>query len=167
LFSYFSLAQRVPPEHPLRKLRILVDAVVRSMDKHLAAMYATRGRPSIPPEVLVRALLLQILYAVRPERQLVEQIDYNPLFRWFVGLGIEERVWDHSSFSQNRKRLFDEGMARHFFERVKRLAAWQELMSNEHYSVDGTMIEAWASHKSFRAKERQDPSQDGLGGRNA
>jgi transposase len=165
LFSYVSLEERIPPEHPLRKMRVLVDAVLALMDEDLAAVYARRGRPSIPPEFLLRALLIQILYTVRSERQLVEQIEYNLLFRWFVGLSMDDRVWDHSSFSHNRRRLFNEGMARTFFEHVRRLAEWQDLVSDEHFSVDGTLIEAWASHKSFRPKDEQEPP-DGGSGRN-
>ena len=166
LFSYVSLEERVPRDHPLRKMRILVDAVLATMDADFTAVYAKRGRPSIPPEFLLRASLIQILYTVRSERQLVEQIDFNLLFRWFVGLAIDDRVWDHSTFSHNRKRLFDEGMARKFFERVKLIAEWQELVSDEHFSVDGTLIDAWASHKSFRPKDEQDPPGPGAG-RNA
>ncbi len=137
LFSYVSLEERVPRDHPLRKLRILVDAVLATMDADFTTVYAKRGRPSIPPEFLLRASLIQILYTVRSERQLVEQIDFNLLFRWFVGLSIDDRVWDHSTFSHNRERLFDEGMARKFFERVKLIAEWQELVSDEHFSVEG------------------------------
>jgi len=166
LFSYVSLEERVPRAHPLRKLRILVDAVLATMDADFAAVYARRGRPSIPPEFLLRALLIQILYTVRSERQLVEQIDFNLLFRWFVGLTMDDRVWDHSTFSHNRKRLFDEGMARKFFERVKLIAEWQDLVSNEHFSVDGTLIDAWAAHKSFLPKDEQEPPDKGAG-RNA
>jgi transposase len=166
LFSYVSLEERVPRDHPLRKLRILVDAVLSTMDADFAAVYAKRGRPSIPPEFLLRALLIQILYTVRSERQLVEQIDFNLLFRWFVGLTMDDRVWDHSTFSHNRKRLFDEGMARKFFERVKLIAEWQELVSDEHFSVDGTLIDAWAAHKSFLPKDEQEPPDKGAG-RNA
>jgi transposase len=168
LFSYVSLEQRVPREHPLRKMRLFVDAVLVSMNERLEAAYAKRGRPSIPPQFLLRALLIEILYSVRSERQLVEQIDFNLLFRWFVGLEMDERVWDHSSFTRNRERLFDEGMARAFFEHVRALAEWQELISDEHFSVDGTLIAAWASHKSFQPRDpdqRQPPPSEG--GRNA
>jgi transposase len=165
LFSYVNLDERVPRAHPLRKLRVLVDGVLASLDAELDALYASGGRPSIPPEQLLRAALLQILYTVRSERQLVEQIDFNLLFRWFVGLGIDEGVWDHSSFSKNRNRLFAEGLARPFFERVVWLAEWQDLVSDEHFSVDGTLIEAWASHKRFRPKDDQEPPLPG-GGRN-
>lgn len=165
LFSYVSLEERVPRHHPLRKMRVLVDAVLATMDAEFAAAYAKRGRPSIPPEFLLRALLIQILYTVRSERQLVEHLDFNLLYRWFVGLSIDDQVWDHSTFSHNRKRLFAEGMARQFFERVKAIAEWQNLLSDEHFSVDGTLIDAWAAHKSFLPKDERDPPQKG-GGRN-
>jgi transposase len=163
LFSYVSLEERVPRDHPLRKMRILVDAVLATMDADFSAVYAKRGRPSIPPEFLVRASLIQILYTVRSERQLVEQIDFNLLFRWFVGLSIDTPVWNHSTFSHNRERLFNAGMARKFFERVKVIAEWQELLSDEHFSVDGTLIDAWAAHKSFLPKDEQDPPDKGPG----
>ena len=166
LFSYVSLEKRVPRDHPLRKMRILVDAVLASMDAELSEAYSSRGRPSIPPEFLLRASLLQILYTIRSERQLVEHIDFNLLYRWFVGLDIDEAVWDHSTFSHNRNRLFNAGMARTFFERVRMIAEWQDLVSDEHFRVDGSLIEAWASQKSFRPKDEQDPpNRDG--GRNA
>jgi transposase len=164
LFSCVSLEERVPRQHPLRKLRLLVDAVLASLDERLSAVYSSRGRPSIPPEFLLRASLIQLLHSVRSERQLVEQIDFNLLFRWFVGLTIDERVWDHSSFTRNRERLFDEGMGRAFFERVVALAEWQNLVSDEHFSVDGTLIQAWASHKSFQPRDpdrRELPSGEG------
>jgi transposase len=167
LFSYMSLEERVPREHPLRKMRILIDAVLGSLDAHLGSVYATRGRPSIPPEFLLRASLIQILYTVRSERQLVEQIEFNLLFRWFVGLGMDDRVWDHSTFSHNRERLFDAGMARAFFERVRALAEWQELISDEHFSVDGSLIEAWASHKSFQPRDPEQRQPPNGGVRNA
>ncbi len=165
LFSYVNLDERVPRSHPLRKLRILVDGVLTSLDAEFDAVYALGGRPSIPPEQLLRAALIQILYTVRSERQLVEQLDFNLLFRWFVGLGIDAGVWDHSTFSKHRDRLFDEGMARAFFERVVWLAEWQDLICDEHFSVDGTLIAAWASHKRFRPKDEPQPPTQG-GGRN-
>ena len=139
LFSYVSLEKRVPRDHPLRKMRILVDAVLASMDAELSEAYSSRGRPSIPPEFLLRASLLQILYTIRSERQLVEHIDFNLLYRWFVGLDIDDAVWDHSTFSHNRNRLFNAGMARTFFERVRMIAEWQDLVSDEHFSVDGSL----------------------------
>ncbi len=140
MFSYVSLEGRVPASHPLRKLRMLVDSVLASMDDEFDAIYARAGRPSVPPE-----------------RLLVESLDYNLLYRWFVGLGIDDDIWDQSTFSQNRDRLFNEGLARIFFERVKALAQWGKLTSSEHFSVDGTLIEAWASHKSFKPKDRSGP----------
>jgi transposase len=167
LFSYLSLEERVPRGHPLRKLRLLVDAVLAELDERLSAVYSTRGRPSIPPEFLLRASLIQLLYSVRSERQLVEQIDFNLLFRWFVGLKIDERVWDHSSFTRNRERLFDRGMGRAFFDAVLALAEWQELVSDEHFSVDGTLIQAWASHKSFQPRDPDKREPPESGGRNA
>lgn len=111
------------------------------------------GRPSVPPEMLLKALLLQILFSIRSERQLVEAVNCNLLYRWFVGLNIEDKVWDHSTFSANRERLFNEDLARAFFERVKHTADWAKLTSDEHFSVDGTLIEAWASHKSFKRRD--------------
>lgn len=164
LFSYVSLEERIPRTHPLRKLRVLVDAILATLSEQFDEVYARRGRPSIPPERLLRASLLQVLYSVRSERMLCEQIDYNLLFRWFVGLSMDARVWDHSSFSQNREWLFGERIARAFFERVVLIAEWQELVSDEHFSVDGTLIEAWASHKSVRPRDEQDPPAGG--GRN-
>jgi transposase len=152
-FSYISLEERVPAAHPLRKLRVVVDALLETMSSEFEAVYARRGRPSVPPEMLLKALLLQILFSVRSERQLVEAVNYNLLYRWFVGLNIEDKVWDHSTFSANRERLFNEDLARVFFERVKLSAQWGKLASDDHFSVDGTLIEAWASHKSFNRKE--------------
>ncbi|QIK37095.1 IS5 family transposase [Caldichromatium japonicum] len=153
MFSYISLEERVPQAHPLRKLRAVVDALLATMNREFEAVYARRGRPSVPPQMLLKALLLQILFSIRSERQLVEAIDYNLLYRWFVGLNIEDKVWDHSTFSANRERLFNEDLARAFFERVKRSAQWAKLASDEHFSVDGTLIEAWVSHKSFKRKD--------------
>lgn len=153
MFGYISLEERVPATHPLRKLRAVVDALLATMNTEFGAVYARRGRPSVPPEMLLKALLLQILFSIRSERQLVEAVNYNLLYRWFVGLNIEDKVWDHSTFSANRERLFNEDLARAFFERVKLSAQWGKLASDEHFSVDGTLIEAWASHKSFKRKD--------------
>ena len=153
MFSYISLEERVPQAHPLRKLRAVVDALLATMSREFEVVYARRGRPSVPPEMLLKALLLQILFSIRSERQLVEAINYNLLYRWFVGLNIEDKVWDHSTFSANRERLFNEDLARAFFERVKLSAQWSRLASDEHFSVDGTLIEAWASHKSFKRRD--------------
>jgi transposase len=156
LISYVSLEERIAQDHPLRKIRQLVDGLLKSMDGEFAKMYAQVGRPSIPPERLLRALLLQIFYSVRSERMLMEQLDYNLLFRWFIGLEIDEPVWNHAVFSKNRDRLLNEKVAQQFFARVNELAAGH--MSDEHFTVDGTLLEAWASQKSFQRKD-----EDGKG----
>jgi len=161
LFSYATLEQRIPSDHPLRPLRGLVDTVLASMDRDFDGLYATPGRASITPERLLRASLLQVIYTIRSERQLVEQIDFNLLFRWFVGLSMDERMWDHSTFSQNRDRLFNQDVACLFFLRIKSLSEWSEYASDEHFSVDGTLIDAWASHKSFVKKDGGEPPEDG------
>lgn len=153
MFSYVSVDARVPSDHPIRKLRELVDGVLREMDGLFEARYAKTGRPSIPPERLLRASLLQVVYSVRSERLLMEQLDYNLLFRWFVGLNVDDPVWDHSTFSFNRERLFDEEVAQQFFDNTVLVAQLKLLTSNEHFSVDGTLLDAWASHKSFRPKD--------------
>lgn len=153
MFSYVSVEDRVPADHPIRMLRKLVDAILIHLDPVLATRYAEGGRPSIPPERLLRASLLQVVYSVRSERLLMEQMQYNLLFRWFVGLNIDDPVWDHSTFSFNRERLFDEQIAQRFFQDTVLLARIQDLVSDEHFSVDGTLLEAWASHKSFRPKD--------------
>ena len=155
MFSYVSPEQRVPAEHPLRPLRTMVDDILKEMSPRFAKLYADRGRPSIPPERLLRALLLQILYTVRSERLLVEQLNYNLLFRWFVGMGMDEVVWNHAVFSKNRERLLNEEVAEVFFQRVLERA--KPYLSDEHFTVDGTLIEAWASHKSFRPKDGGKP----------
>lgn len=165
LFSYRSLEERIPKAHPLRKLRVVVDAILATMDAELDALYATTGRDSIPPERLLRASLIQTLFSIRSERQLVSHIDYNLLYRWFVGLGMDEAVWNHSTFSANRDRLLNETIARSFFAKVLTLAEWQGLVSDEHFSVDGTLIEAWASMKSFVKKDGSTPPPED-GGRN-
>jgi transposase len=151
MFSYVSLEERIPAAHPLRGVRKLADAVLAEMSKDFDGMYATVGRPSIPPERLFRALLLQVFYSVRSERLLMEQLDYNLLFRWFVGIEIDEPVWNHAVFSKNRDRLLNQEVAQQFFAKVKAKA--QGLMSDEHFTVDGTLIEAWASHKSSQRKD--------------
>ncbi|MGH9465936.1 MAG: IS5 family transposase [Terriglobales bacterium] len=150
MFSYISAEQRVPREHPLRAMRRMTDEALRSLSRRFDAMYAKGGRPSIAPEKLLRALLLQMLYSVRSERMLMEQLDYNLLFRWFVGLTMDDRVWDASTFSQNRERLLRSDVAQAFFDQVRRQAERAGLMSDEHFSVDGTLIEAWAGQKSLR-----------------
>lgn len=156
MFSYVSVEARVPADHPIRKLRVLVDTILKELDGLLASRYAAGGRESIPPERLLRASLLQVVYSVRSERLLMEQLNYNLLFRWFVGLNIDDPVWDHSTFSFNRERLFDAEIAQRFFEHTVLLARLQDLVSDEHFSVDGTLLEAWASHKSFRPKDGDD-----------
>jgi transposase len=160
MFSYVSVDARVPSDHPIRKLRELVDGVLREMDGLFEARYAKTGRPSIPPERLLRASLLQVVYSVRSERLLMEQLDYNLLFRWFVGLNVDDPVWDHSTFSFNRERLFDEQVAQQFFDNTVLVAQLKQLTSNEHFSVDGTLLDAWASHKSFRPKDGGDDDDD-------
>jgi transposase len=157
LFSYVSLEERVPRDHPLRKLRVLVNGILSSMTHLFEERYSHTGRPSIPPEQLLRALLLQILFTVRSERQLMEQLDYNLLYRWFIGLGVDDPVWDRTVFSINRDRLLGSDLAREFFNRVLYLAEWRGFVSDEHFSVDGTLIEAWASHKSFVRKDGDGP----------
>ena len=158
MFSYVSLEQRVPVDHPLRAVRKLTDAVLGSLSAEFDALYADSGRPSIAPEYILRALLLQVFYSVRSERLLVEQIDYNLLFRWFVGLGMDDSMWNHAVFSKNRDRLLTSDVAQRFFAEVNVRA--KKFMSDEHFTVDGTLIQAWASQKSFRAK---DGSDDGDG----
>lgn len=166
MFSYRTLEERIPQGHPLRKLRSLVDGILMALHAEFEAMYADSGRASIPPERLLRASLIQTLHTIRSERQLVQHIEYNLLYRWFVGLDMDDPVWDHSSFTKNRERLLNETVARVFFAKVLELAEWQGLVSSEHFTVDGTLIEAWASMKSFKAKDGSGkPPQDG--GRNA
>jgi transposase len=170
MFSYVKLEDRVPADHPLRVVRRLVDRALQELSPRFAAMYSEVGRPSIAPERLLRALLLQAFYTVRSERQLVEQLDYNLLFRWFVGLGMDDRVWDASTFSKNRDRFLESDIAAEFFAAVLGQAREQELLSAEHFTVDGTLIEAWASLKSFRPTDGSSapPTASGgsAGGRN-
>jgi transposase len=156
LFSYVSLESRVPQEHPLRGIKELLDEALGGMSRDFDRVYASEGRPSIPPERLVRASTLQILYSIRSERLLCEQLDYNLLFRWFVGLSIDEPIWDHSSFTKNRDRLIEAKVARKLLRRVVRKARIAHLLSNEHFSVDGTLIESWAAVKSMRRRDGKD-----------
>jgi transposase len=156
LFSYVDLEQRVPAKHPLRVIKGIVDDVLASLDADFERLYEGTGRQSVAPERLLRASLLQAFYSVRSERQLMEQIDYNLLFRWFVGLGIDDPVWDHSTFSKNRDRLLDADVAAKFLEAVLRHHKVKRFLSDDHFSVDGTLVEAWASLKSFRAKDGSD-----------
>jgi transposase len=161
LFSYVSPEQRVPADHPMRPIRRLVDAALGRLSPQFDAIYTEFGRPSIPPEQLLRALLLQVLYTVRSERLLIEQLEYNLLFRWFVGLGMDEPIWDHSTFSKNRDRLLRGDIADGFFAEVLGEARTHGLLSDEHFTVDGTLLEAWASHKSFRPKDADPPPPSG------
>jgi transposase len=173
LFSYVSCEARVPAEHPLRVIRAVVDEALEVLSAEFDALYARVGRPSIAPEKLLRALLLQAFFGIRSERQLMEQLGYNLLFRWFVGLSMDAPVWDASSFSKNRDRLLDGDVAQRFLAAVVAQPRLAALMSDEHFSVDGTLIQAWASHKSFQPKPDAEPpsagstGQDAQGGRNA
>ncbi len=167
LFSYVSLEARVPQSHPLRPVRQMVDAALEGMGSEFEDLYAATGRRSIAPERLLRALVLQVLYSIRSERLLVEQLDYNLLFRWFVGLKADEPVWDHSTFSKNRDRLLEGDIARVLFARVLEQAKAAGLTSDEHFSVDGTLVEAWASQKSFRRRDGNDDDNPDGSGRNA
>src|SRR6201998_4657253 len=167
IFSYVRLEQRVPVDHPLRAIRDLVDAALKDLSRDFARLYARHGRPSIAAEGLRGGLLLQAFYTVRSERQLMEQLDYNLLFRWFVGLSPDEPVWDATVFCKNRDRLLDGDIAAKFFASVLNLPQVGKLLSSEHFSVDGTLIEAWASMKSFVAKDGSRPPSPPTGGRNA
>ena len=151
MFSYISPEKRVPADHPLRPIRKMVDEILKEMSPKFQRLYSDVGRPSIAPERLLRSLLLQIFYSVRSERMLIEQLQYNLLFRWFVGMEMDETVWNHAVYSKNRERLLNEEIAESFFQRVLERA--KPYMSDEHFTVDGTLVEAWASHKSFRPKD--------------
>lgn len=165
LFSYISPQTRIPKSHPLRPVREMVDAALGELCGQFEAMYADTGRPSIPPEKLLRALLLQVFYSIRSERLLCEQLNYNLLFRWFIGLSMDDPIWDHSSFSKNRDRLLESDIARGFFDAILAQAENKGLTSDEHFTVDGTLIEAWASMKSVRPKHGSGNPPQG-GGRN-
>ena len=156
LFSYVDIEARVPSRHPLRVIRSIVNDVLASLDAEFDKLYADTGRGSIPPERLLRAALLQAFFSIRSERLLMEQLDYNLLYRWFVGLGVDEAVWDHSVFSKNRDRLLEADVAAKVLAAVLAHPQVKPLLSDEHFSVDGTLIEAWASLKSFRAKDGED-----------
>jgi transposase len=167
LFSYVDLEQRIRLDHPLRAIRALTEPALAALSGDFAALYSKLGRPSIAPEMLLRAMLLQAFYSVRSERQLMERLEFDLLFRWFVGLGMDEPVWDHSTFSKNRDRLLEGEIAARFLTAVLAQPRVKRLLSSEHFSVDGTLIEAWASMKSFRPKEPPDAGGDAGGGRNA
>ncbi len=165
LFSYCSPESRIPEHHPLRSIRAMTDRALKELSRDFEAIYSYTGRPSIAPEKLIRALLLQVFYSIRSERLLMEQLDYNLLFRWFVGLSVEEAVWVPTVFTHNRDRLLEGEIVTKLFRQVLAQAEEKGLTSDEHFSVDGTLIEAWASMKSFRRKDEPPPS--GGGGRNA
>lgn len=163
-FSYISLDPRVPSDHPLGPVRAMIDQALTTMSRDCPQISSTEGRPSIAPERLLRALLLQVFYSVRSERLLMESLDYNLLFRWFVGLSADNPVWDRTTFSKNRDRLLEGDVSRRFFELILAQAEQAGLTSDEHFSVDGTLIEAWASHKGFRRKDgTDDDNADGTG----
>ena len=174
LFSYVDIEARVSQSHPLRIIRELANEALVALAGEFSALYASTGRPSIPPEKLLRAMLLQAFYSIRSERQLMERLNFDLLFRWFVGLGIDDSVWDHSTFSKNRDRLLDGNVAAKFLAAVLAQPRVKRLLSNDHFSVDGTLIEAWASMKSFTPKgaaehpenKNDDPPSSGGGSRN-
>lgn len=167
LFSYVDLEERVRDDHPLRVIREIANAALTGLDGDFSALYPPRlGRPSIPPERLLRGILLQAFYGIRSERQLMERMEFDLLFRWFVGLGVDDPAWDHSSFTKNRDRLLEGEIAAEFLQAVLAQPRVKRLLSNDHFSVDGTLIEAWASTKSFRRKDEKDRDGEGSG-RNA
>jgi transposase len=163
MFSYISPEDRVPADHPLRAIRRMTEAIFDRLSPHFDRLYSTMGRPSIPPEKLLRALLVQGLYTVRSERLLIEQLQYNLLFRWFVGLNMDDPVWDATSFTKNRDRLLDGDIAEAFFQEVLAEARAARLLSDEHFTVDGTLLEAWASQKSFRRRDTHPETPDDPG----
>jgi len=167
LFSYVDLEARVRRDHPLRAIRVLVNEALTALEREFAALYSPIGRPSIPPEKLLRAMLLQAFYSIRSERLLMERLEYDLLFRWFVGIGVDDAAWDHSVFSKNRDRLLEGDIAAKFLAAVLAQPKVRKLLSMDHFSVDGTLIEAWASMKSIKPKGGSDePPADG-GARNA
>src|SRR5271170_3522134 len=165
VFSYVSPEQRIPPEHPLRPIRAMADGALRELQRKFGKLYAKTGRPSIAPEKLLRALLLQVLYTVRSERMLMEQLNYNLLFRWFVGLNMDDAIWDVTVFTKNRQRLLEGDIAEAFFAAVLKQARQRNLLSDEHFTVDGTLVEAWASAKSYQRKDAKNevPAESGEG----
>ncbi len=165
VFSYINPEERIPSDHPLRAIRAMVDRALKELGVHFEALYARRGRPSIPPEKLLRALLLQILYFLRSERQLMEQMNYNLLYRWFVGLNPDDEVWEVTVFTKNRERLLQGEIAQRLLEAVLQQARAHDLLSEEHFTVDGTLIEAWASRRSFVPKDPPPPVGTGAGGK--
>jgi len=166
LFSYVDLEARVGRTHPLRAIRQLVNEALAALEKEFSALYSSTGRPSIPPEKLLRAMLLQAFYSIRSERQLMERLEFDLLFRWFVGLGVDDPVWDHSTFSKNRDRLLSGDIAVKFLNAILEQPRVKRLLSTDHFSVDGTLIQAWASMKSFKPKDEADEPPSEGGGRN-
>jgi transposase len=160
MFSYITPAQRVPKDHPLRAIRVLVDAALKELSPVFQGLYSRIGRPSIPPEKLIRASVLQMLYTIRSERQLMEQLNFNILYRWFVGMGMDDRVWDPTVYTKNRARLLRGQVDVRFFDAILVQAREKGLLSEEHFTVDGTLIEAWASQKSFQPKDQPKPPSD-------
>jgi len=160
MFSYVAPEARVRADHPLRPIRRMTDAALARLSPRFDRLYSTTGRPSIPPEKLLRALLLQMLYSIRSERLLMEELDYSVLYRWFVGLSLDDPVWDPTTFTKNRDRLLDGDIADAFFAEVLAAIKQDGLLSDEHFTVDGTLLEAWASHKSFKPKDRSQPPPD-------
>jgi transposase len=165
MFSYLSMEERIAQEHPLRRIRAMMDTALHELWAHFEALYSHYGRPSIPPERLLRALLLQALYSIRSEQQLMEQINYNLLFRWFVGLNPDDAVWDATVFTKNRDRMMAGEVTQHLLELVLQQASQHQLLSEEHFTVDGTLIEAWASRKSFVPKDPPPAKGTGSGGK--
>ena len=161
MFSYISPERRVPQDHPLRPIREMVNDVLKDMSASFSRVYSTQGRPSIPPEQLLRALLLQILYSIRSERMLMEQLNYNLLFRWFVGLNMDDQVWNPTTFTKNRERMLNGRIAERIFAKIVERAREASLLSDEHFTVDGTLVEAWAGHKSFKPKGSRGSSDSG------
>ena len=166
LFSYVDLEARVRQNHPLRAIRVIVNEALSALEDEFSALYSPIGRPSIPPEKLLRAMLLQAFYSIRSERQLMERLEFDLLFRWFVGIGVDEAAWDHSVFSKNRDRLLEGAIAAKFLGAVLTQPRVKRLLSTDHFSVDGTLIEAWASMKSFKPKVGSEDPPAGGGGRN-
>jgi len=152
MFSYISAEERVPQSHPLRPIQEVVDSVLKEMSSTISRIYSHQGRPSIPPEQLLRALLLQVLYSIRSERMLMEQLNYNLLFRWFVGLNMDDRVWSPTTFTKNRDRLLKDRIAGQFFGKIVDRARQAELISDEHLTVDGTLVEAWAGRQELQSE---------------
>ena len=173
LFAYVNIEERIRPNHPLRLVKALIDEVLGNLSQDFDRLYGTRGRPSIPPEMLLRTMVLQAVYSIRSERQLMERMEFDLLLRWFVGLGMDDPVWNHSTFSKNRDRLLDGDIAARFLSALLALPQVKRLLSNEHFSVDGTLIDAWASMKSFKEHAGSDDTDttdgdgDHSGGRNS